>query len=88
MKIVEYVAAFYEKREPARAEFTSVEQMLALPWVAKHRVHRGFIRFSIANGDTLIVEFHDRSRPSIKVVGRISELDAGLLSELPVWQPA
>jgi hypothetical protein len=44
MKIVEYVAAFYEKREPARAEFTSVEQMLALPWVARHGVNSLFHR--------------------------------------------
>ena len=76
MKIVEYVAAHDETRESARVEFTTIEQLLSLPWVAKHRVQRGFIRFSIANGDTLIMEFHDRGKPSLKVVGRIS-----------VWQP-
>jgi len=52
MKIVEYVAAFYETREPARAEVATIEQLLSVPWVAKHKVNRGFTRYSIANGDT------------------------------------
>ena len=87
MKIVEYVAAYYEKREPARAEFGTIEQLLSLPWVAKHRINRNFTRFSVANNDTLIMEFNDRGRPSFKVIGRISESDSKVLSELPAWQP-
>ena len=83
MKIVEYVAAYHEKREPARADFNTIEQMLSLPWVAKHRVNRGFVRFSIANGDTLVTELS--GKPSLRVIGRITECDAEVLSELPAW---
>ena len=86
MKIVEYVAAFYETREPARADVKTLDQMLSLPWVAKHMVNRGFVRFSIANNDTLMMEFNDRGRRSFKVIARISEPDPKVLAELPIWQ--
>ena len=83
MKILEYVAAFYETREPARAEFNTIEQMLSLPWVAKHRISRGFVRFSIANGDTLVAELN--GKPSLKVIGRIADPDRKVLADLPEW---
>jgi hypothetical protein len=60
--------------------------LLSLPWVAKHRGQRGFIRFSITNGDTLIMEYEARGKATFKVIGRISEPDSNVLGELPVWQ--
>src|SRR5215510_1735498 len=87
MKIVEYVAAFGEVREPGRAEFRTIEQLLSLPWVAKHKINRDFTRFSIANGNTLVMEFRERDKPSLKVIGRIFEPDQAVLGELGTWPP-
>jgi hypothetical protein len=85
MKIVEYVAAHDQTHRAARADFATIEQLLSLPWVAKHRGQRGFIRFSITNGDTLIMEYEVRGMATFKVFGRISEPDPKVLAELPIW---
>ena len=87
MKIVAYIAAHDETGRAARAEFTSIEQLLSLPWVARHQGQRGFIRFSIAQGDTLMMEYEANGRATFKVIGRISEPDTKVLAELPIWRP-
>jgi hypothetical protein len=89
MKVVEYVAAFSGvAREPAREEFANVAGLLSLPWVVaqKIRAKDSFVRFSLAYGNTLMMEFRERGIPSFKVVGHIFDPDPKLLDELPVWR--
>jgi hypothetical protein len=88
MMIVQYIAAFSDAREPQRDEFATVEELLSLPWVADHKRlwKDSFVRFSLAYGDTLMMEFKERTGTgSFKVVGHIYDADTAALAELPVW---
>jgi hypothetical protein len=89
MKIVEYIAAFSGTvREPAREDFATVARLLSLPWVVAHKIRAkdSFVRFSLAYGNTLMMEYQERGIPSFKVVGHIFDPDPKLLDELPAWQ--
>ena len=91
MMIVQYIAAYSSTAEkvmePAREEFATVAQLLALSWVLSHRVAAGdsFIRFSLAYGDTLMMEYRSGGAPTFKVIAHIVDPDDQQLRELPVW---
>ena len=60
MIIVQYIPARgTDTRERARAEFATIAQLSAVPWVVEQRrlAKTSFIRYSIAQGDTLMMEY-------------------------------
>lgn len=87
MKIKQHRPGFVEGYEDLEADFSSVEELKAIPWIARWAQEPGFHVFSIygsqLSGDYLLIAEFKGDDPKWWTIGFLSED----IKELPRWQP-
>ena len=58
MKIRQHISNFCSGIEPQEAEFDSLAELMAIPWVKQWTDDKDFFRFSISNEHHLMAEIH------------------------------
>lgn len=74
-RISQHIPGWADGIKPQVAEFETVEQLLAVSWVASWRTKAGFVRFSQHRGK-LMVELHQGRM--WYVVGHLNEVVVGI----------
>lgn len=87
MRIKQHIPGFCEGYEDLEAEFNSVEELKAIPWIARWSQEPDFRLFSIygsqLSGDYLLIVEFSGSDPKWWTIGFLSED----IKALPRWQP-
>ena len=85
--IRQHVPGFVEGCDPKSGDYGTLDELLALPWVARWRdIAPQFTRFSRTTDGHLMVEGVENAKPWWWVVGYVRDKDDEAFLSLPVWR--